>query len=154
MLKQAIGYAGRHDFLREDFQAAYDFLRRVDLGALPAGRYEVNARVFALVQEYDTEPANQIKWEAHDKYYDVQYLVSGRERFLVMPRASLQGTVPYDAASDIVFFAESDEGADEILLLPGELVIVAPEEAHKPRCADGASLPVKKVVVKVPAQGQ
>ena len=36
-----------------------------------------------------------------------------------------------------------------MLLLPGDLIVVAPEDAHKPRCcADGHEF-VRKVVVKV-----
>ena len=33
--------------------------------------------------------------------------------------------------------------------LEGDLIVVAPEDAHKPRCVAGAPCQVKKVVVKV-----
>ena len=154
MLKQAVRETGWDDFTREDFRAAYAFLSRGDLADLPLGRHEVNERVFALVQEYDTQPSKEIKWEAHNRYYDVQFVVSGRERFWVTPRASLREAAPYDEAADIVFFQESGEGADEVLLLPGDMVIVGAREAHKPRCADQTPAFVRKIVVKVPVKGQ
>ncbi len=36
-----------------------------------------------------------------------------------------------------------------VLLEEGDLIIVAPEDAHKPRCVAGVPCQVKKVVVKV-----
>ena len=36
-----------------------------------------------------------------------------------------------------------------VLLLPGDMIVVAPEDAHKPRCAAGEPEFVRKVVVKV-----
>ena len=38
----------------------------------------------------------------------------------------------------------------DIKALPeGDMIVVAPEDAHKPRCAAGHPMAVKKVVVKV-----
>lgn len=50
--------------------------------------------------------------------------------------------------NDVVFY-EDPPMSGQVLLREGDLVVVAPEDAHKPRCAAGDPAPVKKVVVKV-----
>ena len=46
-------------------------------------------------------------------------------------------------------FYEEPALSGTVLLLPGDMIVVAPEDAHKPRCcADGPEF-VRKVVVKV-----
>ena len=42
-----------------------------------------------------------------------------------------------------------DAPAADVLLLPGDMIVVAPEDAHKPRCAAGDPEFVRTVVVKV-----
>ena len=51
-------------------------------------------------------------------------------------------------ANDVVFYKDP-ELFGQILLKEGDLIVVAPEDAHKPRCEAGTPAPVKKVVVKV-----
>jgi YhcH/YjgK/YiaL family protein len=48
----------------------------------------------------------------------------------------------------VVFYSDPDLYG-QVLLREGDLIVVAPEDAHKPRCAAGAPAPVQKVVVKV-----
>lgn len=152
MLKQQAANREFYQFLNEDFKAAFDFLKGRELDKLEAGRYDINERVFAIVQIYQTEPESQVKWEAHKKYFDIQYVVSGKEKFLIIQKSKLNETVPYDDAKDIAFFGETMDSADSVILLPGDLVIVGPEEAHKPRCMIKESQSVKKIIVKVPVE--
>jgi biofilm protein TabA len=152
VLKQQAANREFYQFLNEDFKAAFDFLKGRELDKLEAGRYDINERVFAIVQIYQTEPESQVKWEAHKKYFDIQYVVSGKEKFLIIQKSKLNETVPYDDAKDIAFFGETMDSADSVILLPGDLVIVGPEEAHKPRCMIKESQSVKKIIVKVPVE--
>lgn len=150
MLKQQVVNRDFYQFINEDFKAAFDFLQSYELETLEAGRIDINDRVYAIVQEYQTEPEDQVKWEAHKKYFDIQYVVSGAEKFLVIQKSKLTVSVPFDEAKDIEFFGETSESADSVILMPGDLVIVGPEEAHKPHCMLKESGSVKKIIVKVP----
>ena len=38
----------------------------------------------------------------------------------------------------------------KVILYAGDLTVLSPEDAHKPRCAAGAPMAVKKIVLKVP----
>lgn len=142
-----LSLATKYNYLEEKFQAAYKWLAETDLDKAPAGSYPVCEGVTANVQEYDTFPADQGSFETHDDYFDIQYVISGKEQFGVCKREGLvqKKAVP---ENDVVFY-EEPEHSGTVLLLPGDLIIVAPEDAHKPRCAAGKPEFVRKVVVKV-----
>ena len=128
-------------------QAALDYLRRTNLAASPAGRQDIDGdRVFALVQDYETRPADRCAWEAHRKYLDVQHVVHGIERIGYASLASAREREPYDPARDVAFF---DPRADFVTLSPGMIAIFGPEDVHCPGVAAGEPARVRKVVVKV-----
>lgn len=147
MLFSPLSLAVKYDYLSDKLRAAYAWLAETDLDHTPVGSYPVCEGVTANVQEYDTFPASEGSFETHDLFFDVQYVISGKEQFGVCKR---EGLVPKkaDPANDVVFY-EEPEHSGTVLLLPGDLIVVAPEDAHKPRCAAGAPEFVRKVVIKV-----
>ena len=48
-----------------------------------------------------------------------------------------------------MIFYEEPEYSGSVVLTPGDLIVVSPEDAHKPRVALDQPEPVRKVVVKV-----
>lgn len=157
MLVAHLENALSHDYLSERFRKAYAFLQRDDLASLPLGRTDIDGdEVFANVQEYETEPAEERRYEAHRRYYDIQFMVAGSEALWYAPLETLAPEGPFDEEGDGGLYAP-EEGApeSEIVLRPGDLAVVAPEDAHKPRCipsADGSRPQhVRKIVVKVRA---
>ncbi|WP_369461599.1 YhcH/YjgK/YiaL family protein [Thermoclostridium stercorarium] len=72
-LQTVRGFASR-------FQKAFRFIREFHQNEKEDGRYEIDGNdVYALVQSYTTLPSDQCKWESHDKYIDIQYIVRGKE---------------------------------------------------------------------------
>jgi YhcH/YjgK/YiaL family protein len=127
--------------------AALAFLERPDLATLPAGRLELDGdRVYAMVNDYTTKPAAEAKWEAHRKYTDVQFLVSGRERVGVAYTPALEHAAPYDETRD--FLLLTGKGST-LALVPGFFLVLGPDDAHQPGMAWGKPAPVRKIVVKV-----
>ncbi len=57
--------------------------------AVALGRHDLDGDdLFALVQEYTTRAADECVWEAHRRYIDVQFVVTGAERMgVARPRA-------------------------------------------------------------------
>lgn len=149
MLTTSLNLSEKYDYLEERFQKGYEFLRTADLKNLPVGRVDIDGdRLYASVQEYTTMAAETCKYEAHNQYFDIQYVVEGEEQFGYAKRVDLEEEAPYNAADDIVFFKEPELGGT-VLLKAGDFVVVAPEDAHKPRCIAEAPCKVKKIVVKV-----
>jgi biofilm protein TabA len=127
----------------------FEFLQK--LPADPAiGRHEIDGdAVYALVQRYQTRPVEQMQFEAHRRYIDIQYLASGRE---VIQWAALESlgdaTKPYDAVTDAALFALTPDMLP-VQMRAGQFAILFPDDAHAPCCAWGDPADVLKVVVKV-----
>lgn len=144
------GLENKYDFSSKKFQIAFDFIRRDDLADLPVGRFELGEGVSASVQEYTSMIWNENKFETHEKFFDVQYVVNGMEYCGVCDRSQLgQVSVAYDAENDVTFYEEPSHYG-KVFLNAGDFVVLTPEDAHKPRCNDGKEVYVKKIVVKVP----
>ena len=135
--------------LNPRFAAGFAFLEKVQPDAA-IGRHEIDGdSVFALVQRYQTRPVAGMQLEAHRRYVDIQYVVSGREVIHWAPLAALtQVTSPYDPVKEAGLFALTTEMVP-VPLQAGHFAILFPEDAHAPCCAWGDPSDVVKVVVKV-----
>ncbi|MCQ2432481.1 MAG: YhcH/YjgK/YiaL family protein [Clostridia bacterium] len=131
--------------------AVKDFLARNDEKTIPEGKYQLGGGVYASVQSYDPKP--ETKFEAHKKYIDLQYIVSGSEDILYAPIGCVTGAEPYSTEGDIGFFADTDRKTT-LTLCAGDFAVFCPADAHAPgrknALTDG---PVRKIVFKIPAPG-
>lgn len=149
MLTTSIDLIQKYNYLEEKFRRGYEFLKNTDLATLPLGRVDIDGDdLFASVQEYTTMPEDVCRYEAHNRYFDIQYVAEGQERFGYARRAGLEEDAPYNETDDIVFFREPAQGGS-VLLKAGDCAVVSPEDAHKPRCIAGEACKVRKIVVKV-----
>lgn len=115
----------------------------------PTGRYEIDENCYANVEEYNTKPIENCRFEAHRKYIDIQLLLKGEERLDVKSVDGLTPIADYNSEKDIVFFKETQETAS-VKLSKGNFTLLLPHDAHRPQMnADNTSQTVKKVVVKV-----
>jgi YhcH/YjgK/YiaL family protein len=127
----------------------FEYLARTDLAALPLGRTGIAGDdVFVLISEGETRPPEQVKFEAHRRYIDIQLVVRGQEAIGIAPAAGLVTAEPYDAEKDIEFFATPRESA-ALALRAGDFAVFAPGDAHRPSLhLDGPHVS-RKAVVKV-----
>ena len=129
-----------------------EYLRRTDFSGMGPGKYEIEGELmYALVQEMHTEAKELRKPEAHDRFVDIQYLISGiGERIGVSRRQS--DAVPsedYLCSRDVAFFTEVKDEVD-LILRPGMFAVFFPDDVHRPCCAvDDAGGSIKKVVIKI-----
>ena len=60
------------------YAKAVDFLLNTDLAALEVGKHEIDGKnVYANVVEYTTVFWEEAKFEAHEHYTDIQYVIKG-----------------------------------------------------------------------------
>lgn len=136
-------------------KAAYEFLIRSDLAMLPDGRYDLGKDVFVNVETYNTQLGSQREFEAHRKYVDLHFMISGREKISVCPIAEMRVKKTYSSQHDIAFYWPDEQAgrkSRDYLLQGGEGIVIYPEEGHMP-CLDppdSAGCRVKKAVVKIP----
>lgn len=134
---------------RERWDKAFEFLKSNDLSGLELKRYDIDGdNLYAIVSEYLTKNEEDARYEAHQKYIDIQYLISGKE-YIGVAAVSRKNVIleQYDPAKDIEFLTVT--GGENILALPDRFFIFFPEDAHCPGLKDGENSPVRKVVVKV-----
>lgn len=126
---------------------AFRYLQTTDFSKLENGKYEIEGKeVYAVVSEYNSKNPEDAKWEAHQKYADVQYVVSGIEKMGFGPLTSFEVKDVYNAEKDVVFLKGS---GDYVTVKPGMFAVFFPHDAHQPGVAVDENVPVKKVVVKV-----
>mgnify|MGYP002748333862 FL=1 len=86
----------KYNYLNERFVAAYKWLRENDLENLAVGKYSIMGEdVVANIQEYTTVPKEEKKFEAHDIFFDIQYLIKGVELFGICNRKELKEITEY-----------------------------------------------------------
>ena len=101
MVSNRIGLEYKYDFSSPKFRTAFEFLSRKDLGSLPLGWIDLDNGVRASVQGYETIAPAEGFYETHEKYFDIQYVVSGKEYVGVTTRDGLKVKTPYDKDGDI-----------------------------------------------------
>ena len=128
----------------EDF--VVDFKNR----KLADGTYEIDGkRVFAMVQSYRTQQQTQeMMFEAHKKYIDLQYIVNGIEKIRWARLDSVDLVEEqYSTGSDIAFY-EGDAMFD-FTLTKGAFLLLYPEDAHLPGLSAQKDVNVRKIVFKI-----
>jgi hypothetical protein len=79
---------------RGKWDKAFNFLKSNDLPGLEIKRYDIDGdNLFAPVSEYMTKNEEDAKYEAHQKYIDIQYVVSGKELIGVAPISKRKDTI-------------------------------------------------------------
>ena len=150
MILDRLSNAAIYRKLSGRFAVGFDYLGQ-DFSRVPDGRYEIRGDdVFAMVQSYDTKPTDAGKWEAHRKYADIQFMITGGERMGVAPIERLRSQVAYDADTDVEFFQGGASEGQLVAVDQGNFAIFLPHDVHMPNLSlDGIPQHVKKVVVKV-----
>ena len=116
----------------------------------PEGRYEAEHGIYAMVQIGVTSDIGKDRMESHEKYLDVQYLVSGKERLGFTKNTGDYQIAEHIKERDLIFY-QSVEDEGWIESRPGCFCIFFPSDIHRPECISGESMKLRKVVVKVSA---
>jgi biofilm protein TabA len=146
MVKDLLSLSDRYQALGPRFVRAFEYAKATDFTSMAEGTYPLGPDgLRALVQRYTTKPASELRWEAHRKNIDLQFVLTGEEHVGLAPIGRLVAE-PYDAEKDIMWL--SGEG-DRVTLRPGEFVLLWPEDAHMPAMAIATPMPVLKVVIKI-----
>lgn len=142
-LKNARLYYG----LNDNIKTALEYLEKTNLENLPCSKHEISGTdIFIIVEEYNSKPIEQGRWEAHRKYTDIQIVIKGEEKLGYTNVKNIRTTIEYDAEKDILF---GEGNGSFINASAGNFLIFTPEDAHMPGIAINSPSPVKKAVIKV-----
>ena len=126
------------------------FLLRLRPDAQEGKSWLREPEIFAQISSYKTKPANEGRFETHERYADVQILLSGSEIIVVTPRLNLESHTDYDEQNDIRFYKPADEPAVRLAMVPDSFALFFPQDAHCPQLSPyTGTQDVKKVVIKI-----
>lgn len=126
---------------------AFELLAQTDLMALPLGKNQLDGdEIFVNIMEVELKVPADAKLEIHNKYADIQVLITGKEeKFGWTERAELKEAIgEFDTEKDVQFF--NDAHANTYAIVPGQFTILMPEDGHAPMIGEGK---VRKAIVKV-----
>ncbi len=129
---------------------AFNFLKTHDLAEIKPGKYVIDSNnVFATVSELNPNDKDQVKWEAHRNFNDLQYVIKGKAEMGIASPTSPNAvvTVPYDPKTDNENFTVTGEKYYDAV--PGTFFIFSPKEMHRPAFKVDGYNDIKKIVIKV-----
>ena len=147
MVIDKLSNAGQYYGLSGRIEKALKYLQNTDLKKLEIGKHEIDGKnIFVVVSEYDAKDIELGKWEAHKKYLDIQYVVSGKEKIGYASIEEMKVIGDYNEEKDVMFL--KGEG-DLLLVKEGTFALFAPQDVHMPGIKVNNGEHVKKIVVKI-----
>lgn len=132
------------------FEKAFDFIKKAVAENYEVGKYEIDGKeIYAMVQNYDSKLKENCKFEGHNNYIDIQYIVDGRELMGCIDISKATSGEEYNTEKDVKKYDVSDI-ASYCVAEKGEFCIFYPHDIHGPSMAfDNIPSNVTKIVVKV-----
>lgn len=121
-----------------------------DLIHLAPGSYPIEGDMlsFKIMDRQLAAPEDK-QFEVHRQYIDIHIPLNTNEAIgynLQNPNMALSS--PFDNQNDIGF-SDSEQNSSWLILSPGDMAIIFPQEWHKPACTLLSSQLLRKVVAKV-----
>lgn len=123
-----------------------NFILNID-PKIPLGRHEICEGAYINIDEYQTR--SEIKFEAHKKHVDIQFLIEGEEKVFVTETNELVECTSYNEEKDVIFYNTPDRNLNTLFLTKGKFIILYPDDAHSPCTLIDVPKRVKKAIVKI-----
>ena len=106
----------------------------------------IPSEVWCTKFTYETIPAEESFFEAHEKFLDIHMMLDGCERVELSVPDTLE---QFRNEPENDFYAYNGEGQHSLVLTPGEFLVVFPADAHKIKMQVNGPCTVTKAVFKV-----
>lgn len=147
MIYDKIENISRYRGISRNLDTAINFVEKTDLNSLPLGKTEIlGEKVFANVMEAQAKDEEELSFEIHKKYMDIQIDIEGTEVILI----GLDGfkeKEPFSPEKD--FGSCMAEKSARMIMGPGRFIVCMAQEPHLPSIAAGDNRRLKKCVIKV-----
>lgn len=136
----------RIETLHPLFKKLFDYVKTHDILNTPCGRIDIDGdNLYINNVNPECIPAEKQVLEVHRDYIDVQILLQGKEtigwKALEDSKTEIK---PYEKEGDCALY--SDTPTTWIHLVPGQMAIFFPEDAHAPVIGEGK---IRKMIAKV-----
>jgi YhcH/YjgK/YiaL family protein len=127
-----------------------NFIKNTNIFELPSGDILIKGEeLFVKVLRFTPKTSNELFFETHVHYADVQIVFDGIEAMQVADLNDLKVTDEFKMKGDFVFYKGTDN-ISQFVVSKNKFAVFFPGEAHKPGCLyNGIAEPVIKLVFKV-----
>ena len=130
---------------------AFNFLKTQNLDTLSPGNYVVDSgNVIAMVSRVAPKDKDQVGFEEHHNFNDLQYVISGKAQMGIAPMGDpgAKVDVPYADSTDTEKYSVT--GGDKYYTADQQsFFIFSPKEIHRPAFKLDGYDTIKKIVIKV-----
>jgi len=128
---------------------AFDFLEKYFDAPMEPGRYDIDGEnLYAIIFRYVPQKKENLHYETHNQYIDIQCMAKGSEYQWYMPRKDLAGDMTYNPEKDITFYPFEEKGS-RLRMGAGDFAIYFPADGHLPAMTDGTKDECVRIVVKI-----
>ena len=122
------------------FGEAFEIIKKLVNENAPDGEYEIDGKnAYAFISSYETKTEEEVNFEAHKKYIDIQCVISGTEVIGFENADEVKLIEDYKDGNDICFY-ELNSDYDKVILNRGEFAVIMPQELHAP-CLSVKNIP-------------
>ena len=132
---------------KELWDKAFTFLGDPKLLTLAPGKYPIDGdNAYATITLGAPKNIEDVKWESHRKYIDLQYVIKGKIKIGKAPAATAKVTEPYTEARDAANYTTDGR---YLIATPKEFFLFFPQDAHRPDIKVDGYDTLKKLVIKI-----
>jgi YhcH/YjgK/YiaL family protein len=143
----SVEFKKQYEGNKELWDKVFKFLGDPKLATLAPGKYIIDGdNAYATIAEGAPKNMDDVKWESHRKYIDLQYVIAGKVKIGVSPVSAATVTVPYDETKDVANYTA--EGKFYIAT-PEIFFLFFPQNAHRPDIKVDGYDTMKKLVIKI-----
>ncbi len=107
MIKDNLLHIDYYNYLSPGIYWGLNYLKNTDFSTMENGKHEIKeGKVWAIVQDYNSKPEAEGKFEAHRKFVDIQFIIEGEELIGVGNTEEFEKATEYDEEKDIVFLTQ------------------------------------------------
>lgn len=134
----------------KDFSKIYpalDFLNSLDLKSLSKEKIVISENCFANYIELISKPHKECVFEAHKKYIDIHFIISGVEGIATRYVDKLESINDFNYDKDIGFYKGNSNNIS--YLQKGDFMVCFPQDAHMVAMMKIIPNEIEKIVVKI-----
>jgi YhcH/YjgK/YiaL family protein len=125
----------------------FAFLGDSKLSTMAPGKYPIDGdNAYAIISAGPPKKLEDVKWESHKKYIDLQYVISGKVKLGMAQVSNATVTEPYSESRDA---ANYNVEGKFLTATPKEFFLFFPQDAHRPDIKVEGADSLKKLVIKI-----
>ncbi|MCW3077277.1 MAG: hypothetical protein JWO32_1886 [Bacteroidetes bacterium] len=146
MILDTLENSARYENLNVNFKKGFDYLKTITAANFPEQKKELNGEdLFALFHKGNGNGPENIKLEAHNKYIDIHYIISG-EDLMALKNTTLCCDINKAFSEKEDYILYNDIPQNLIKIPENHFMIVYPEDAHAPLLG---TTEIYKIILKV-----